>query len=594
MARTLMLLAFAASLCVAQDCGAQTPHAFLGSSVAGHAQKAIEIMKDDPSWVNKRDSNQQTPLHVAARNNQTEAVEWLLANGADVNAQAYNRFAPLHLTESPEIVKLILEKDPDLTLKSASGTPLQQAINDLRHYTDILSQGRVTKQEVDALRSIVEMYVEHLGDDIDIISAVRLGDLDKVKMIVAADPAAAHGEEHGPNPLREAAGWGQFEICMLLVEKHNVDVDDFDGGRGYPVIKSAMKYPEIVRYLIEKGADLDTRITWKGGRTGVWIIGDNATALHFAAQDGIPETIKILLDAGIDPLATAHDVTDEEDKQTALEVAAYFGRTDNAKAILEHPAFRDADAKMRQKVLDVSLAIGSYSSPYAYESQDRSELIDALITHGANVKTTDDEYSLMQIAVIDIHPSYEESNASIKKMVSVLIKHGAKLDVFSAIAIGDFDALSKLLEVEPKDANSYSIEGYPALHMAIKMNYPQAVKLLLNAKCDVEIKNKSESLGWDGETALLCATFWGHDKIAEMLIEAGADVNATAERQISPLHEAVSSGNIGVAKLLLENGADKQATDHEGKTPLDWASDRASREKFKKLFIESDETRDKN
>ena len=132
------------------------------------------------------------------------------------------------------------------------------------------------------------MYVDHLGDDIDIISAVRLGKVDKVKKIIAGDPTAAHGEEYGPNPLREAANWGQLEICKILVEEQKVDVDDFEGGTGYPIIKEALKYPEIVKFLIENGADLKTRITWNGGRTGVWVIGDDATALHFAARDGVP------------------------------------------------------------------------------------------------------------------------------------------------------------------------------------------------------------------------------------------------------------------------------------------------------------------
>ena len=589
MIRSMLLLAFAMSL--SSVCAAQTPHRLLWDGTPEDGKAALKIMMEDPSWVSKRDSDSRTPLHVAARFNYTDVVKWLLENGADVDAQAYNRFTPLHLTKNPEIVKLILEKNPDLTLSSVSGTALQRAIDDLRHHNSNSNRSAKIKQEADALQKIVALYVEHLGDNIDLVSAVRLGRLNTVRKIVANDPGAAHGEKYGPNPLREAAYWGQIEICKFLVEEHKVDVDDFDGGTGYPIIKAALKYPEIVKYLIENGADLKTRITRKGFRTGVWIIGDDATVLHFAARYGVPETVKLLLDAGVDPIATAHDSFDNENKQTALEVAAYFGKTENAISILEHPKFKNANSKLRQQALNVSLSVGSFSSWLAFESQDRSELLDALITHGADLKSG--EYgSPLQIAVCSIHPDDDDKNESIRRMVTVLRKHGAEIDIFSAVALGDFDSLAKLLAEDPNSSNSYSIDGYPALHMAIQMNYPKAVKLLLDAKCDIEIKNKSESTGWEGETPLLCVAFWGHDEIAEMLLNNGANVNATAEKDVSPLHEAVRLGNVGVARLLLENGARKQAADHEGKTPLEWASDETNQKKFARLFSEFDEVQD--
>ena len=589
MIRAMLLIAVMAlyvALYVSPTCLAQTPHTLLWDGTPEDAQKALEIMKKDPTWVTKRDSDRRTPLHVAARFNHTGVVKWLLENGADVDAQAYNKFTPLHLTKNLEIVKLILEKSPDLTLKSVSGTVLQKAVDELRHYTDISDRSPDIKRDADSLRKIVDLYVEYSGDDIDLISAIRLGQLDKVKKIINSDPAAAHGEKRGLNPLREAANWGQLEICKLLVEKHKVDVDDFEGGTGYPIIKAALKYPEIVKYLIAQGADLKTRITWRGGRSGKWIIGDNATALHFAASDGVPETIKILLDAGVDPFATAHDMFETEGKQTALHVAAYFGKTDNAIAILEHPKFKDANDKLRQPVLDESLVNASYSSWLAFEAQDRSELLDALITHGAKFKADDNKSSPIQIAVSGISPGDEEENESVKKMVAVLRKHGAEIDVFSAVAIGDFQLLKKLLDADPKAASTFSIDGYPALHMAIKMNYPIAVKMLLDAGCDIEIKNKSESTGSKGDTPLICVAFWGHDEIAKILLDAGGNVNARDENQVTSLHEAVRLDNVSIAKLLLENGANSQAKDVDGKTPLDCASNPTVEKKFTKLFSE--------
>ena len=130
MIRNIILLTFV--MCYSPLCFAQTPHNLLWDGTPEDGKKALKIMMDDPTWVTKRDSDQRTPLHVAARFNHTSVVKWLLENGADVDAQAYNRFTPLHQTKNPEIVKLILEKKPNLALKSVSGTVLQKAIYELR------------------------------------------------------------------------------------------------------------------------------------------------------------------------------------------------------------------------------------------------------------------------------------------------------------------------------------------------------------------------------------------------------------------------------------------------------------------------------
>lgn len=591
MARILLLLVVTTMLGMPSFCFAQTPHSLLRNSTPEDGKKALEMMKKDLSWINRNDSeSQETPLHVAARFNHEVVVKWLLDNGADVNAQAYNRFTPLHLTTNPEIVKLILEKKPNLQLESVSGTPLQSAIKDLRHWNKVSKRSPEAKRKSDDLRKIVEMFVEHLGDDIDLMSAIRLGQLDTAKRIVNLDPSAAHGRKRGASPLREAANWGELEMCKFLVEVHKVDIDDFHGGWGFPIIKGALDHPAVVKYLVEQGADLETRITWKGGRSGVWIVGDDATALHYAACDGGPETIKLLMDEGVDPFATAHDISEKVGNQTALEVAAFFGKTDNAIAILEHPKFKEAQAASRKEVLDRSLSLGSYSSWLAFAAQDRSELLDALIANGADVNKIVDGYSAMQVAVRSIHPSNEDEeeeakNKAIRKMISVLRKHGAKLDVFSAVAIGDFDSLAQLLAESPEASSSCSLDGVPALHKAIAMNYPKAVKLLLDAGCDLEIMNKSKN-GGEGETPIFSALFWNRIEIAETLIKAGANVNAKNGRAATPLHEAIRRNDVNSARLLLENGADLEAKDGAGRTPQQLASSSASFEKFLRLLSE--------
>lgn len=544
-----------------------TPHDYLRS---GYPGKAIEIMKGDRTWISRRDDNQCTPLHHAARFGHPGAVKWLLEHGADVNAIAYNGFTPLHLTDNPDVIALILQHRPDLTIRCriSGQTPLQRAAG-------MLVRARSADQEK-KWRGIVELY-RRAGADYDLQTAIHLDDLQRVKAILAESPALAdRGGSQDRSPLRVAASFGRLEICRYLVANFQVDVNDFKRGIGYPIIKEAVAFPEVVRLLIEHGADLKTRITWRGGRTGVWVVGDDATMLHYAASDGVPETVRLLIDKGVDIFDAAH--SDGDDEQTALEVAAIFGKADNASAILMHPKFAAADPAVRQTLLDRCLGSGVAHFSFADDAK-RILLVNLFLEQGANPNTlvnlfvdpdaAPKDVTVMQAAALQIHPEQEEENRRFRHIVALLKKHGASVDLFTAVAVGDETEVARLLKDDPQSASSRGPDGYPALHVAVGMNYREILKALLAAGCDVDIRNRSEIKGEVDETALHCAAFWGRDDLAKLLIDAGADVNALTERKSTPLHDAARMGSVKIAKLLLEHGAKPDARDNEGETPLD-------------------------
>jgi ankyrin repeat protein len=61
---------------------------------------------------------------------------------------------------------------------------------------------------------------------------------------------------------------------------------------------------------------------------------------------------------------------------------------------------------------------------------------------------------------------------------------------------------------------------------------------------------------------LLCgaAASAGHEGVVQLLLEAGADVNARTKRGCSALHYTASKGHIRVAKILIEAGSHSQLT----------------------------------
>ena len=70
------------------------------------------------------------------------------------------------------------------------------------------------------------------------------------------------------------------------------------------------------------------------------------------------------------------------------------------------------------------------------------------------------------------------------------------------------------------------------------------------------------------DTPLHLAARFGREDLAELLIGAGANVEALNEHDERPLHAAAAYGRPAVIKLLLARGADVDARGPAGKTPL--------------------------
>jgi uncharacterized protein len=180
------------------------------------------------------------------------------------------------------------------------------------------------------------------------------------------------------------------------------------------------------------------------------------------------------------------------------------------------------------------------------------------------------------------------------------------MNVWEALETGDAEALRAVLRQDPQAAGSRDRDGVPLSLRALYLGRRDLAELVLAANPPVDgfiaaafdLTDQLRELlivdrdlparrAGDGFTALHLAAFFGAERAAAMLLDAGADPAAVADNAtaVQPLHSAVAGKAVGIARLLLERGADPNARQERGFTPLHGAA-QAGSEPLVRLLLE--------
>ena len=119
------------------------------------------------------------------------------------------------------------------------------------------------------------------------------------------------------------------------------------------------------------------------------------------------------------------------------------------------------------------------------------------------------------------------------------------------------------------DVARHAPDGFMPLGLAVFFGHPETVDVLLKAGANVNATTR-ETMKVTPLASAAAARQFG---IARVLIANGANVNAQAENDFTPLHEVAARGDLEFATLLLDHGANINSKTKDGKTPLSFAQE---------------------
>jgi ankyrin repeat protein len=126
-------------------------------------------------------------------------------------------------------------------------------------------------------------------------------------------------------------------------------------------------------------------------------------------------------------------------------------------------------------------------------------------------------------------------------------------EMFRAVKAGNVELVRTLLAQDRELAHAREADKSTPLHWAAWKGHPEVVELLLDAGADIQAHNENHH--W-GTTPLHAAAHGNQKTAAEALIRRGADVNAVkASGSGTPLTETKAHNATAAARVLRAAGA---------------------------------------
>jgi len=392
----------------------------------------------------------------------------------------------------------------------------------------------------------------------------HFGDVEVAKILLTFGADVHATDVQGLTPLHYAAQSGSVELIDSIVQAGG-DLRRLCN-RGISVLSTAASAGEVevVKYLVN-------RMPKKGAERLDVQDDQGATALHFAAQGGHTDVVRVLLETG----ASCPNVQTYGRKKAPIHLAAFRGFVETVKALIEH----GADVNVPDVHGNTALHIAAQAG--------KVDLFDTLVRSGGDVFVQNKEsVSVLATAcnfgMTDI-VTYVLALASGKTSL-LLLECGMEMEIECPVVPSPLDEKDKseevvahlsaadasgytplhraangghkaicaqLIELGKNEVNALTNEGKGPLHLAAYRGHLGVVQLLVSLKCDVDLRSSK------GRTALYYSARAGHASVTDALLAAGAspDGGMHPEDHSNPLERACRRGYAAIVRSLLRYGA---------------------------------------
>lgn len=467
----------------------------------------IKILLDHKANVQKENSKGFTALMLAAKICMLDAVKLLIAKNANINSFTRTGFTVLMEAVTPNLYLTDINTENSFSSYLIS-TEERTALVTFLLASNVDVNATTTSGKMNAL-----MYAAY-GSEIQVL----------IKLLQAKADIDAKDAD-GDTALLKASMSGNHHATKILLEwKANMQVRNiFD--RCSLLLASASGHKDVVLILLDFKANTKSRCNgWN--------------ALDLAARNGHGNVIQILLDIkyGMIPFPC---------NTTLLEYCASAGHSEVVNIFLDAKAFTCGPREL-------------FSSLEQAVENNYPKIVDILLKANADVHC--DTYTKPCLLVRAIQKGYAlVINMLLITKINPNIcchQHVGSTDPFNALLLvisNGFPAAGQVLVEANVDLSTTDRFGNTPLILAVKAHYTKLVKVLIDHKADIHVKD------WHHIPALVWAcrrSSSRHDrfpsaKLVKTLLVAKSKINANSAGDIA-LCEAVDSGAEDIVKLLIE------------------------------------------
>ncbi|KAL6868590.1 ankyrin repeat-containing domain protein [Trichoderma novae-zelandiae] len=408
-------------------------------------EAVVDLLIDANAALEARDKDQgATPLIWAARKGHEKVVRLLLERGSELNARDYLERTPLSLAafyKHEPIIRLLLKRGGVIHPNDEAGK-VKLLATGLEHHT------------------VIEMLFGHEyrlalggnGKDETIPYTAETRSETTLQSLLNGDDDVDEVDQQGRTPLSRAAERGDEQIVEMLIKSGKANINARDQGHGEtPLIRAAKEgHDAIVRMLLDAGADVNVQEQREG-----------ETALTMSIESRNEATIQALLDRGADVNSRDHT------NHTPLHAASWQGSGPAMKMLLD----RHVDVNARND--DGQTPIFS-ACAYGY-----IELVRMLLDAGADIEAKDEE---------DRTPLFWAVALAQHDMVELLLEKGVNINarnkggrtaMFTAIGSGEMKVVNLLLDASHiDDVHRADEEGIRPIDWAKEGGNKDIIRLL--------------------------------------------------------------------------------------------------------------------